>query len=163
MHFARPSCLYFTYCKLIPCSRIFVEKPIFSQLVKKFCEFYGIRNFIAVFITDCHWTLQWIKLIQSTTSHPVYLKWIIRHLRLCLLSDFFLSGFLTEVFYALVMPLICFACHIHLILLDLITLIVSGGKYKLPSSSLMQFPSASSCFLLRKLNIMSEIMPSYAD
>jgi hypothetical protein len=38
-------------------STIHLEKLIVAKLVKEFPAFYGIRNFIIVFITAHHWTL----------------------------------------------------------------------------------------------------------
>jgi len=61
---------------LTPWSRV-LEKMIVTQLVKKFTAFYGTRRFITVFTRLHHWSPSWTTLIQSTTSHPVSLRYIL--------------------------------------------------------------------------------------
>ena len=44
------------------------------QLVKKFCAFYGMWNFITVFTRACYFTLSSAKLIQPLPTHHSFLK-----------------------------------------------------------------------------------------
>jgi hypothetical protein len=50
---------------LIPCSRVFLEKLTFSQLVMKFPAFYGTLRFITAFTSACHLPLTRVSSIQS--------------------------------------------------------------------------------------------------
>jgi hypothetical protein len=54
------------------CMRL-VSQPTVAQLVKKFPLLWK-RNFIGAFKKFCHWTLRWVRWIQSTPSHPKSLK-----------------------------------------------------------------------------------------
>jgi len=56
--------------------------------------FYGTWRFIIMFTRTHYWTLSWITLIQSTTSHPVSLRSILisSHVHLGLPSGLFPSG-----------------------------------------------------------------------
>jgi hypothetical protein len=77
-------------------SRVPLEKVIVIQLVTKFPNFNGIRRFITVFTRSRHWSLSWIRWIQSIPYAPIFLRSIIilpSHLLLGLLSSFFLSCF----------------------------------------------------------------------
>jgi len=40
-----------------PWSMVSLEKPIVTQLVKKFLTFYGTQKFITVLTTAHHWSL----------------------------------------------------------------------------------------------------------
>ena len=46
------------------------EANRFSQLVKKFPAFYGIRSFITAFTSPRHLSLSWANSIQSIPPHP---------------------------------------------------------------------------------------------
>jgi hypothetical protein len=35
------------------------------------------QKFIIVFIVVCHWSISWVRWIQSTTSNPVFLRYIL--------------------------------------------------------------------------------------
>jgi len=48
-----------------------LEKPVVTQLVKKFPAFYTTEIFTAVSIQSCHWSLSWIRYIQFILSHPI--------------------------------------------------------------------------------------------
>jgi hypothetical protein len=83
-----------------------LEKQPFVQLLKNFPAFYGTRKFITVFTRS----LPWARSIQSIPSHPISLRSILilsTHLRLCLRSSLFPSGFATNILYA-VLPHSCY-------------------------------------------------------
>jgi hypothetical protein len=68
--------------------------------------------------------------IQSNPHHPISLRSILissTHLRIDLPSGLFSSGFLTIFLFSPIRA----TCPVHLILLDLITLIILGEDYKL--------------------------------
>jgi len=57
-------------------TRTLLNKPVVTQLLKKFPAFYGIRWFITLFTKDGHRSLAWAKWIQSTPSHPIPVRYI---------------------------------------------------------------------------------------
>jgi hypothetical protein len=54
-------------------SAVLLEK----LLVKKFPVLYGTQRFMIVFTRPRQWSLSWARWIQSTPTHPVYLKSIL--------------------------------------------------------------------------------------
>ena len=48
-----------------------------SHLIKKFLSLYGTQRFITVLTTACFLTLTWARLIHSTPSQPVSLRYIL--------------------------------------------------------------------------------------
>jgi len=104
-----------------------------------------------------HLSLSWVTCIQSTPSHPVSLTSILTlssHLRVGLPSGLFPSGFPTTVFHTFLVCPMHATCSVHLILLDLITLIIIGEAYKLRSSSLYRLLQPPATFSLSGLNIL---------
>jgi hypothetical protein len=76
------------------------------------CQFYSLsrtpQHFMepegsnTVFTRAIHWSLSWAMSIQSTPSHPIYLRSILilpTHLRLVLPSGLFPSSFSTNILY----------------------------------------------------------------
>jgi len=47
----------FKEAQLTPINKIFLEKLIVAQSIKKLPEFYGIRKFISIFTKGDQWTL----------------------------------------------------------------------------------------------------------
>ena len=85
-----------------PWSRVRLEKLTVFQLVKKFPVFYGTRMFITAVTNTCHLSLSWASSIQSTTPYPTFWRpnlVLSSHLRLCLQSALFPSGFRTKTLY----------------------------------------------------------------
>jgi len=105
---------------------------------------------ITVFTRTSLWSLFWARWIQSTTSHPVFLRLTLilsSHLRLGLLSGLLPSGLPTKIFHAFLISSKRAACPAHHILLDLIILIIISKAYSSWSSSLcslLRLPSTSS-------------------
>ena len=96
------------------------ERATVGQLAKKLPAFYGALNFITVFTEGHHLSLSWATSIQSTLPHPTSWRFIIIlyfHLRVGLASGLFPPGFSTK-------TLIRATCHVHLIVLDLISRII---------------------------------------
>jgi hypothetical protein len=57
---------------------VFLEKLIITQLVKKLPAFYGTLRYITVFTGARYWSLSWARWIQSTPSHPISLRSILK-------------------------------------------------------------------------------------
>jgi len=86
---------------LTPWSRVLIEKPTGSQLVKKFPALYGTRNFITTFTSS--------RYLSLSSTLPLVLP-----------SGLFPSGFPIKTLYTPVLSPIRATCPAHLIL-DLIT------------------------------------------
>ena len=72
------------------------------QLVKKFPAFHGTRRFITALTSVRHLSISWASPIRSIYPHPT--SWrsniiLSTHLRLCLPSGLFPSGFSTKTLY----------------------------------------------------------------
>jgi len=81
---------------------VLLENLTVTQLVKKFSAFYVSLRFITVFTRVRHWSITWAKWIQSTLSHPCFVRYILisSHLRLGLPSCRLPSGFPIKPLYA---------------------------------------------------------------
>ena len=127
---------------LTPYSRVLLEKPTGSQLVKKFPTFYGTRRFITAFISARHLSLSWASSIQSILPHPTSWRSILilsSHLLLGLPSVLFPPRFPTKTLYTPLLSPIHSTCPAHLILLYFITRTILGEAYRSFSSSLCIF------------------------
>jgi hypothetical protein len=114
-----------------PKSRVLLEKPNGSQLVKKFLAFYGTRRFISTFKSARHLSLSWASTIQSIHPHPTSSRCILilsSHLLLRLPCGIFPSGFPTKTQYTPLLSPNRATCHAHLIL-GLITRKIMDEKY----------------------------------
>ena len=132
--------------------RIFLlEKLIGLQLVKKFPAFHGNRRFITALTSVRHLSLSWASPIQSIYPHPTSWRSILisTHLRPCLPSVLFPSGFPTKTLYNSFSSPIRATCPVHVILLDFITHTILGEEYKSFSSSLcnLLYSPVTSSFL----------------
>ena len=90
------------------------------QLLKKFPAFYGTRMFITAFTSARHLSLSWASSIQSIPSHPTSWRTIFilsSHLRLCIPSGLFPTGFPPKSLYTPLFSPIRATCPAHLILL----------------------------------------------
>ena len=76
------------------------------------------------------------------------------HLRLCLPSALFSSGFSTKIFYAALLSTTRATCPSHLILLDLISRTILGEQYRSLSSSLCSFLHSPVTSTLLRPNIL---------
>jgi hypothetical protein len=114
--------------ELTPWSRV-LDKLTVIQLVKKFPAFYVIRRFITLFTTDRHWSLSWVRWIQSAPSHPISIRSILiltSHLLLGLPNGIFPSDFQTKICYAFLISHTRATGPPSLILLHLFTIIIFG-------------------------------------
>jgi len=86
-----------------------------------------------MFTTARHWYLSWIRSTHSTPSHTVSPRFtliLFSHLRLGLPSALFPSGFQSKILCTFPIFLMRAVCLVHLILLDLISLIIFGEEHK---------------------------------
>ena len=130
----------YTLYLLIPWNRVLLEKLTSSQLVKKFPAFCGTQRFITTFACPLHLSLFWASLIQSMFSHPTSWRSFLilsSYLSLVPPSSLFPSGFPTKTNgeeRCKLLFSIRATCPGHLILLDFITLTISGEEYRSLSS-----------------------------
>ena len=95
--------MFLLYYLLTPWCRVLLEKLTGLQLVKKFPAFCGTRRFITALTSVRQMSLSWASPIQSTYPHSTSWRSILilsTHLRLCLPSGVFPSGFPTKTLYA---------------------------------------------------------------
>ena len=64
---------------LIPRNRVLPEKLMVCEVLEIFPAFRGTRSFITMFTRARHLSLSWATLMQSTPSHPFYLRSILIH------------------------------------------------------------------------------------
>jgi hypothetical protein len=69
------SCLRYLYT--VSSNWALLDKPWILRLLKNFPAFYRTRRFIFVFTRTLHWSLSWAKSIQSITSHPISLRYVL--------------------------------------------------------------------------------------
>ena len=103
---------------LTPWSRVLLEKPTGSQLVKKFPALYGTWRFITAFTSARHLLLSWANSIQSIPPNPTSWRSILilsSHLCLGLPSGLFPSGLSTKPLYTPLISPIRATCPAHLI------------------------------------------------
>jgi hypothetical protein len=55
---------------------VHLEKPPITQLLKNLSPFYGTQRFITMFKRALHWSLSWMRCIQSTPPHQISLRFI---------------------------------------------------------------------------------------
>jgi hypothetical protein len=67
----------YIYIYNIPRCRVYFQKFVVSQLMKKFPISYNTRRSIAMFTRAHHWTTSWVSWIQSTSLHPISMRCII--------------------------------------------------------------------------------------
>jgi hypothetical protein len=62
---------------LTPWSRTLLAKLPVAQLLKNFQTFYGTQRFITVLTRALHWSLSWVRSIQSIPPYPISLRSIL--------------------------------------------------------------------------------------
>jgi hypothetical protein len=98
--------------------------------------------FITSFTSARHLSLCWAKSTQSMPSHRAswsYILILATHLRLCLPSGIFPSGFLIKTLYKSLLTPVSATCPTHLIPLELITRKMLGEEYRSLSSLLYNY------------------------
>jgi len=136
---------------LTPWCRVLLEQLTDLQLVKKFPAFHGTRRFITILTSVRHLSLSWASPIQSVYPHPISCRSILilsTHLRLCLPSGLFPSGFPSKALYTPLSSSIRATCPAHHILLDFITRTILGEEYKSFSSSFCDLLHSPRSYLL---------------
>ena len=101
---------------LTPRSRVLLEKPTGSPLVKKFPAFYGTRRLITPFASARHLSVPWASSIQSIPPHPTSLRSILiltSQLGLGLPIGLFPPGLPTKTLYTPLSSPLRAACPAH--------------------------------------------------
>lgn len=103
-----------------------------------FPAFYATRMFLTVYTGARHWPLYWARWIQSTSSKHVSLNYSF-YLCLGLPSNIFSLEFPAKRLYMFIISSVRAKCSAHLILVDLVTLIISGNQHNLRIVPLRSF------------------------
>ena len=85
------------------------ERQISTRL-KQFFIFYGTRNFINVFTRAFHVSSPWTRSIESSTFHPISLRFILMlffHVRLYIRKDLFPLGLPTKILHPFILFSTC--------------------------------------------------------
>ena len=121
-------------------NRVLLERLTDIQLAKKFPAFYGTRKFITAFTNARYLSLPWANSIPSISPHSTSWRSFLilsSYLSLVPPSSLFPSGFPTKTNgeeRCKLLFSIRATCPGHLILLDFITLTISGEEYRSLSS-----------------------------
>jgi hypothetical protein len=119
------------------------EKPIFSQLVKKFLDFYV--RFISLFARACH--MNQFYPVRTFTSYFFKVRFNIDFPSTPRSPKRFLHfRFSTKTLCSLYVSLMGPTFSVQIILLDLIVQSILGEEYQLSESSIQMFPY--SCYFL---------------
>ena len=127
---------------LTPWSRVILEKPTGSQLVKNFPAFYGTRRFMTAFTSARQLSLSWASSIQSIHPHPTSWRSILIFILPPTPGSSKWSNSLRFLHhnpvYTFHLPLSA-TCPAHLIFLDFITRTIFCEAYSSLSPSLWNF------------------------
>lgn len=85
------------FLKVITHGDIPLEKMMVNHVVNKFLPFKGTRWFITAFTGPRNWFLSWTNLIQSTSSHPTCLRFVLVYY---LPSGLFILGFPAKILHS---------------------------------------------------------------
>jgi hypothetical protein len=120
-------------------SWVLLEKLPIVQPLKNFPEFYGTQRFITVFTRALHWSLSWVRSIQSIPPHLYKIYLNIVHPPTSWSSQWSISFWFSHQYPTCIhLRPIPATCPAHLMLLDFIILIMFGKEPQVMKLLIMQ-------------------------
>jgi ABC-type multidrug transport system permease subunit len=96
---------YFIFSFQLTLSLILLERLEVTQLIKKVPACKETQSFITTITKPCHWTLSWTSSVLSTSSYPIFMRFIlILSSHICLYLPVGLFSYFSKLHFDMIFP-----------------------------------------------------------